>query len=71
MKKIMETITFVDIVQDVLYDKVGNYCHLTGKYRGSAHKNCNINVTQKQSYSISVLFHNFSNFDCHLFFLKS
>ena len=22
--------------------KVGDYCHITGKYRGSAHRDCNI-----------------------------
>ena len=41
---------------------------MTGKYRGVAHYNCNINVKQKQSNFIPILFHNFSNYDCHLFF---
>ena len=48
--------------------KVRDHCHLTGKYRGPAHYNCNINVKQKQSNFIPILFHNFSNYDCHLFF---
>ena len=51
-------------------DKVRDHCHLTGKYRGPAHNNCNINVTQKQSNFIPILFHNFSNYDCHMFFKK-
>ena len=33
-----------------------------------SHEKCNINVRQKQSNFIPILFHNFSNYDCHLFF---
>ena len=51
-------------------DKVRDHCHLTGKYRGPSHSKCNINVTQKQSSFIPFLFHNFSNYDCHMFFKK-
>ena len=51
-------------------EKVRYHCHLTGKYRGSAHSKCNINVTQKQSIFIPFIFHNFSNYDCHMFFKK-
>ena len=51
-------------------DKVRDHCHLTGKYRGPAHETCNTNVTQKQSNFIPVIFHNFSNYDCHLFFKR-
>ena len=51
-------------------DKVRDHCHLTGKYRGSAHSKYNINVTQKQSNFIPFIFHNFSNYDCHMFFKK-
>ena len=43
---------------------------LTGKYRGPAHTKSNINVTQKQSNFIAFIFHNFSNYDCHMFFKK-
>ena len=51
-------------------DEVRDHCHLTGKYRGPAHSNCNINVTQKQSNFIPFTFHIFSNYDCHMFFKK-
>ena len=54
--------------KEILSDKVRDHCHLTGKYRGPAHNTCNINVTQKQSNFIPFIFHNFSNYDCHVFF---
>ena len=50
--------------------KVRDHCHLTGKYKGPAHSIYNINVTQKQSNFIPFIFHNFSNYDCHMFFKK-
>ena len=49
-------------------DKVRDHCHLTGKYRGPAHSECKINVTQQQSNFILFIFHNFSKYDCHMFF---
>ena len=71
MKKILEMIIFVDFVKkEILSDKVRDHCHLTGYYRGAAHNTCNINVTQKQSNFIPFIFHNFSNYDCHMFFKK-
>ena len=56
--------------KEILSDKVRDHCHLTGSYRGPAHNICNINVTQKQSNFIPFIFHNFSNYDCHMFFKK-
>ena len=47
-------------------DKVCDHCHLTGKYRGPAHNNCNLNLKQKVNF-ISIFFHNLAGFDCHLF----
>ena len=54
----------------ILSDKVRDHCHLTGKYRGPAHNTCNINVKQKDSNFIPFAFHNFSNYDCHMFFKR-
>ena len=51
-------------------DKVRDHCHLTRKNRGPAHSKCNNNVTQKQSIFIPFIFHNFSNYDSHMFFKK-
>ena len=56
--------------KEILSDKVRDHCHLTGKYRGPAHKTCNINVKQKDSNFIPFVFHNFSKYGCHMFFKK-
>ena len=49
-------------------DKVRDHCHLTGNYRGPAHNEYNLKVKQKDSDFITVGLHNFSNYDCHMFF---
>ena len=51
-------------------DKVRDHCHLTGKYRGPIHIICNINLKQKDSNFIQFAFHNFSNYDFHMFFKR-
>ena len=56
--------------KEINSDKVRDHCHLTSKFRGPAHSKYNINVTQDQSNFIQFLFHNFSNYDCNMFFKK-
>ncbi|XP_075162933.1 uncharacterized protein LOC142235565 [Haematobia irritans] len=51
--------------QEIGEDKVQDHCHLTGKYRGAAHSNCNLQY--KIPHFIPIFFHNFSSYDCHLF----
>ena len=36
--------------------KVRDNCHITGKYRGSAHKDCNISL--KLNHKINIVFRN-------------
>ena len=68
MKKIIEICRFCE--KEIIDNKVRDNCHLTGKYRVPAHSKCNVNVTQKQSIFTPFIFHNFSNYDCHMFFKK-
>ena len=56
--------------KNIVSDKVRGHCHLTGKNRGAAHSKGNINVTQDKSNFIPFIFHNFSNYDCHMFFKR-
>ena len=46
-------------------DRVCDHCHLSGKCRGSAHEVCNL--TYKVPKFFSVVFHNLSGYDRHLF----
>ena len=47
-------------------EKVRDHCHITGKFRGAAHWDCNINfqLTKK----IPVIFNNLKGYDNHLVF---
>ena len=44
--------------------KVKDHCHITGYYRGPAHKICNINFKNKKV--LPVVMHNSANYDIHL-----
>ena len=48
--------------------KVRDHCHITGKYRRSAHRDCNINL--KLNLKIPVVFHSAKNYDYHLIMQK-
>ena len=36
--------------------KIRDHCHINGSYRGSAHRDCNINL--KLNHKMPVVFHN-------------
>ena len=42
---------------------VRDHCHATGKYRGSAHEDCNLNYSMTNK--IPVVFHNLQGYDSH------
>ena len=49
---------------------VEDHCHLTGRFRGLAHNNCNLNTRKAHKSFAPILFYNFSGYDCHLIFEK-
>ena len=54
------------LICNTLFDagdnKVRDHCHITGKYRGSAHWSCNIKLTK----NVPVIFHTLRGYDSHL-----
>ena len=44
--------------------KVRDHCHITGEYRDSVHRDCNINI--KLNHKVPVVFHNLKKYDSHL-----
>ena len=43
--------------------KASGHCHISGKYRDSAHRDCNTNV--KSNHKIPIVFNNLKNYDSH------
>ena len=64
MKILRTVLNFCDndyIDNDV---KVRDHCYITGKYRVSAHRDCNVNL--KLNHEIPMVFHNLKYYDSHL-----
>ena len=65
-KLVYDNFTLCHICNEELgEDRVRDHCHLSGKFRGSAHKICNLKY--KVSKFFPVVFHNLSGYDSHLF----
>ena len=45
---------------------VRDHCHITGKFRGSAHQECNLKLRIKpENLKIPIMFHNLRVYDSH------
>ena len=50
-------------------EKIRHYCKMTGRYLGVSHQSCIDYVNKVNLHKfIPVLYHNFSKYDCHMFF---
>ena len=46
--------------------RVRDHCHITGKYRGSTHQECNLKLrVNSEEIKIPVIFHNLRGYDSH------
>ena len=45
--------------------RVRDHCHITGKFRGSAHQECNLKLRIPENIKIPVIFHNLRGYDSH------
>ena len=52
--------------QKIIKNKVRDHCHITGKFKGPAHKECNskLRITRK----LPIIFHNLEGYDGHIIF---
>ena len=54
------------LLEKYYIDAVKDHCHLTGKYRGAAHHNCNLKLRiNPKTDQIPVVFHNLRGYDAH------
>ena len=47
-------------------EKVRDHCHVTGNFRGAAHRSCNINL--KWTKKVPIIFHSLRGYDSQLIF---
>ena len=47
-------------------DKVRDHCHITGKFRGTAHRECDSKL--RIPSKMPIIFHNLERYDGHLIF---
>ena len=63
--KPLNNVSFVATTSKTETRQVRDHCHFTGKYRGCAHDDCNLQFSMRY-YKIPVFLHNLKNYDSHL-----
>ena len=54
------------LLQKNFRDAVKDHCHITGRYRGAAHNECNLKMRIKsKTDQIPIVFHNLRGYDAH------
>ena len=52
--------------------RVRDHCHITGKFRGSVHQECNLKLRIKpEDIKTPVIFHNLRGYDSHFIMLRN
>ena len=70
-EKIFEPEDLLILDNGVIKNKVRDHCHITGKYRGAAHRDCNLEwAISAENLKIPVVFHNLKGYDCHFIMQK-
>ena len=62
--QLSNTCLICEKLNDGDHEKVGDHCHVTGKFRCAAHLSCNLQLTKK----VPVIFHNFRGYNSHVIF---
>ena len=52
--------------EELNIDKVRDHCHITGKFRGAAHNQCNLKL--KIPKKLPIIFNNLEGYDGHIIF---
>ena len=54
------------LLQKNFRDAAKDHCHITGRYRGAAHNNCNVKLyINPKTTPIPIVFHNLRGYDAH------
>ena len=64
--KILKTLLDVEFLIMFLFQggvKISGHCHITGKYKSLAQRDCNIKV--KLNHKIPIVFHNLKNYNSY------
>ena len=75
MSAILKKLLVATFVKKKIKDSdvpVRDHCHVTGKYRGSAHNACNLKLKiSADKLQIPVFFHNLKGYDSHFIIQKT